>query len=97
MKRIEINEQRLDKLNNVVSSLDTELDNFEKILSQYYKLNKYYGSKEWFEDKNDYEKGKIKNIKAGVLSEDAIWDLDEKTHDLINRMDKIVKRFNENK
>ena len=95
MGRIEENEQRLDYLNTVILSLDKHLDDFEDIIHEYYTLNDYYGSKEWFKDKDDYEKGKIKNIKAGVLSEDAVWDLDEKTRDLINRMDGIVKLFNE--
>ena len=97
MGRIEENEKRLDDLNSVVLSLDKHLDDFEDVIHEYYSLNEYYGSKEWFKDKDDFETGKIKNIKAGVLSEDAIWDLDEKTRDLINRMDGIVKLFNENK
>ena len=97
MGRIEENEKRLDELNSIVISLDKHLDDFEDTIHEYYSLNEYYGSKNWFKDKEDFEKGKIKNIKAGVLSEDAVWDLNEKTKDLINRMDGIVKLFNENK
>lgn len=97
MRRIEENERRLDNLNIVIQSLDKHLADFENIIHEYHALNEYYGSKEWFKDKKDFEKGKIKNIKAGVLSEDAIWDLDEKTRDLINRMDKIVILFNKDR
>lgn len=96
MGRIEENENRLDNLNSIVLSLDKKLDDFEDSIQEYVTLNKYYGSKKWFKDKEDFEKGKIKNVKAGVLSEDAVWDLDEKTRDLINHMEKIVKQFNEN-
>ena len=97
MRRIEENEKRLDKINRVILSLDKHLDDFEDIVHDYYLLNNYYGSREWFKDKDNYEQGKIKNIKAGVLSEDAIWDLDEKTNDLINRMESIIKLFKKRK
>ncbi len=97
INRIKENEERLDKISFSISNLEKALDDFTKNINELALLNKYYGSKEWFKDKDDYEKGKIKNIKAGVLSEDAIWDLDEKTRDLINRMDGIVKLFNENR
>ena len=97
MKRIEENEKRLDKINRIILSLDKHLDDFEDIVHDYYLLNNYYGSSEWFKDKDNYEQGKIKNIKAGVLSEDAIWDLDEKTNDLINRMESIIKLFKNKK
>ena len=95
MGRIETNEKRLDSLNNVVSNLDKYLDEFEKLIPDYKSLNKYYGSKSWFKDKNDFEKGKIKDIKAGVLSEDAIWNLDENISDLINRMNEIRDKYYE--
>jgi len=94
MKRIELNENRLDKLNKIIPCLEKYLNEFKENISHYHELNKYYGSKEWFKDKDDYENGKIKNIKAGVLSEDAIWNLDENTRDLINRMDIIIKKIN---
>ncbi len=97
MKRIEDNEKRLDKLNNIISNLDKNLNDFENNLSEYFKLNKYYGSKSWFKDKEDYENGKIKNIKAGVLSEDAVWNLVENTNEIVNRMTTIIKKYNDNK
>jgi len=97
MKRISDNEKRLDKLNSIIIKLDNDLLEFEESLKDYQLLNKYYGSKKWFRDKEDFEKGKINNIKAGVLSEDAIWNLDEDMKDLINRMEIIINFFNENK
>ena len=97
MGRIEENEERLNNLNSAILNLDKHLDEFEDIIHEYYTLNEYYGSKEWLKDKEDFENGKIKNVQAGVLSEDAVWDLDEKTRDLINRMDGIVKLFNHDK
>ncbi len=95
MGRIEDNEKRLDSLNKIVLSLDKHLDDFEDVIHDYFELNKYYGSKEWLKDKEDFENGKIKNTKAGVLSEDAVWDLDERTRDLLTRMEGIIKLFEE--
>jgi len=97
MGRIDNNERRLDNLNKIVSNLDNDLNELEKSFSDYKLLNKYYGSKSWFKDKDNFEKGIIKNIKAGVLSEDAIWNLDENISDLISRMVKIINIMKENK
>ena len=91
MGRIEDNEKRLDDLNKVVLSLDKHLDDFEDIIHEYYDLNEYYGSEEWLKDKEDFESGKIKDVKAGVLSEDAVWNLDERIKDLLTRMNGIVE------
>lgn len=96
MKKIEDNEKRLDKLSKIVSKLNNNLVNFEDLIQDYYSLNEYYGSKEWFQDKDDFESGKIKNIKAGVLSEDAVWNLDENIKDLIIKMEEIIKLYKNN-
>lgn len=91
MGRIEENEKRLDTLNEIVLSLDKHLDDFEDVIHEYYTLNEYYGSEDWLKDKEDFESGKIKNVKAGVLSEDAVYDLDDRVKDLLTRMEGIVK------
>jgi hypothetical protein len=97
MGRIEDNEKRLDTLNKVVLSLDKHLDDFEDVIHEYYELNEYYGSKEWLQDKEDFENGKIKDVKAGVLSEDAVWDLDERISDLTTRMSGIIELLEKEK
>ena len=97
MGRIEDNEKRLNKLNSIVRDLDKSLMEFKDNINEYKLLNKYYGSKRWFKDKNDFEKGKIKNIKAAVLSEDAIWNLDEDIRDIIKEMEELIKIYNDNK
>ena len=97
MGRIEDNEKKLDTLNKVVLSLDKHLDDFEDVIHEYYELNEYYGSKDWFQDKEDFESGKIKDVKAGVLSEDAVWDLDERINDLTTRMSGIIELLEKEK
>lgn len=75
IKRIEENEEKLDKLSAIVSDLENALNEFEEAQKMLEELNNYYGSKDWFEDKETYEEGKIEKVKAGVLSEDAVWNL----------------------
>ncbi len=88
--RITENEKRLDKISKVVNELEKSLDAFEEIKDDLEELNKYYGSKEWLKDKDDFEKGKIKRVKAGVLSEDAVWDLDEQIAELKKKFKEIA-------
>jgi len=92
LKRIKDNEEKLNKLIKVIKQLECALDNFEDIQEDIKAVNKYYGSKNWFRDKELFEKGEIKNIKAGVLSEDAVWNANENIKELIERMENIAKR-----
>ena len=88
--RITKNEERLDKASLSVKNLENALNDFKKNKKNIEQLNKYYGSKEWFKDKDDYEQNKIPKIKAGVLSEDAIWNLNEDISNLIDEMKELV-------
>ena len=57
-------------------------------------VSKYYGSNNWYKDKDSYEKGSVPKIKAGVLSEDAVWNMLEDINDLLNEMKIILKDYN---
>ena len=94
ISRILKNEKRLDNLLKTVHDLEIALDDFEKANKDYILLNKYYGSKSWFNDKENIEAGKITNVKAGVLSEDAVWNLDEEISCLLDKMKSILKVYN---
>ena len=91
--RITKNEERLDKLLESVKKLEEALVFFEGNKKDFELLNKYYGSKSWFKDKEDYENGRIPKIKAGVLSEDAVWNLDDDVGSLIVYMQKIINDY----
>ena len=84
--RISKNETRLDNILSSIKELENALAKFKANKKDLYLLNKYYGSKAWLEDKEAYENGKIPRIKAGVLSEDAVWNLNEEIEDLIKQM-----------
>ena len=74
------------------------MDKYEKIQSKYYKLENYYGSSKWMDDFEADEAGKIPaDLKKGVLSEDAVYDLLTYHRELMARMQKAVLRSMEEK
>ena len=90
IERITKNEERLDRINECIKQMEAALSNMKDIQKDLSLLNKYYGSKNWFKDKEAYEQGKIPKIKAGVLSEDAIWNMNEEYKDLIVEMKEMI-------
>ena len=88
-KRIEENEKILDSILENIKELEKELNDFKNNKENIDKLNNYYGSKKWFKDKEIYENNKL-NIKAGVLSEDTVWNMNEDIKDLIQEMKDII-------
>ena len=51
------------------------LEKYSSIQEKYFELMSYYGGK-WRQDYEDDEAGKIpKDLKRGVLSQDAVYDL----------------------
>ncbi len=97
MNRIEKNEERFNTLFIISEKLDSVLTELEEHLDDFDKLNEYYGSKEWFKDKEEFEKGNIHDIRAGVLSEDLVWNLNEDFSDHISRMKEIIKYLEKDK
>lgn len=91
--RISKNEERLDMALSSIENLEKALEDFKKNKKDIKLLNKYYGSKAWFKDKDAFEKKKIANVKAGVLSEDAVWNMNEDISYLISEMKKIVSNY----
>lgn len=88
--RITKNEERLDSALKSIKELEIALENFKNNQKNIQMVSKYYGSKNWFKDKESYEQGKIPKIKAGVLSEDSVWNMLEDIKDLTNEMKSII-------
>ena len=55
-------------------------------------LKRYYGSKNWFKDRDNYEKDKL-TIKAFVLSEDGVWNTLDDLDTLFKEMELTVKSY----
>ena len=94
--RITKNEERLDSVLKVVKELKIALENFKENQKNIKLVSKYYGSKNWFKDKEYYEQGKISKIKAGVLSEDTVWNMLEDIKELTREMQIIINNQNNN-
>ena len=91
--RINKNEERLDSIILILKTIEKDLSIFKSNKKNIVLLNKYYGSKNWFKDKEAYENNKIEKIKAGVLSEDAVWNMNEELDSLIFEMKRIVDDY----
>ena len=76
IERITSMEQLLDECTAELAEFCTNLDKLEATLQKLRKLSAYYSSPEWMSDYDDSNSGKLpKNLKCGVLSEDAVFDL----------------------
>ncbi len=91
--RIIKNEERLDDALLCIHRINLELNKMKINQQSIQKLSKYYGSKNWFKDKQAYENGSIPKIKAGVLSEDSIWNMLDEYKEVIFEMKKIVDNY----
>lgn len=96
IERIVENEEMLDEVMDNIKKLDIEINRFKNNKKNIKLLNKYYGSKEWFKDKEMVENKKINNVKAGVLSEDMVWNMLDDIKDILKDMKDIVKEYERN-
>lgn len=91
--RIIKNEERFDNTICCIKELKSSLEKFKSNKRNLSLLKKYYGSKNWFNDKEAFEANLISNIKAGVLSEDGVWNMLDELDELINDMKNIVLEY----
>jgi len=93
IERIETNEKRLDDLTELSSELEEIVVELKVKKKDKKALSRYYGSKNWFKDKESYEENKIPKIKAGVLSEDAVWDMITDFEYHLKELKRILKDY----
>lgn len=97
-ERIKKMESYLDEAGAAIAELAEAMDRYEKTESKYYKLEDYYGSKKWMDDFEADEAGKLPDdLKRGVLSEDAVYDLIADHRALMTRLQRAVLRCMEEK
>lgn len=76
IERITHMEAILDQAEAVATALDLALDRWEELQEGFAELEAYYSGGEWMRDYDDDTAGKIpKDLKRGVLSEDAVYNL----------------------
>ena len=74
--RIRNMERRLNRASAAVKRLDAALDQWDAVQEAIATLEEYYGSDLWKQDFADDEAGLLPaDLKRGVLSEDAVWNL----------------------
>ena len=79
IKRINEMEVSMERVNKVVTVIREHLNRLGNLSSDIEKLQDYYEN-EWREDFEADERGELpKDLKRGVLSEDALFDLLEET------------------
>ena len=91
IERIKTMEQYLDRASQAVMKLSAALDDYAEAQSAIRELSAYYGSDDWKQDFADDEQGLLPNdLKRGVLSEDAVWNLLEDSRALNARMQEVL-------
>ncbi|MBO4219322.1 MAG: DUF4298 domain-containing protein [Clostridia bacterium] len=87
IQRIKDMEKELEECISATEDLNSQLDRMEAIRDGMTALFEYYGSDRWFEDRE----GELPaEVKAGVLSEDAVYDQISEVRDTAFRMIEIA-------
>ena len=73
----------LDESDATAADMERALERMDALRNGMTVLFQYYGSEDWHADR---EADKLANVKAGVLSEDAVYDLITRLRDLSFRM-----------
>ena len=91
IERITYMEQILDEATEAIPSLSEALEKYSAIQDNLQALTTYYSSKQWRQDFDDDNAGKIpQNLKRGVLSEDAVYNLLADISDLKDRLKELA-------
>ena len=69
-------ENDLNEARQAVQRFSEALEDYKAAQERIQRLAEYYGSAEWFQDLEAYERGELPgDLKCGVLSEDLIYNL----------------------
>jgi len=98
IERIEQMERILNEAVKTLEGLDHALERYESLKDDIAQLEAYYTGPQWMADYQDDCEGKLpKDLKRGVLSEDAVYDLLSTRDRLLEAMQAIGKEGIENK
>ena len=92
-ERINLMESYLDEAQIVIKAFSEVFSAYLKIQPKLREIEDYYYGEEWRKDFEDDEAGKLpQNLKRGVLSEDAIYNLLDENKELLADISSIVER-----
>ena len=87
ISRVEEYESKLDRATMVLTELEAALEEYERVKGDLDDLREYLDSGQWREDYEADERGELpEDLKRGVLTEDAIWDLLEREKEIKERL-----------
>ena len=93
IERITYMEHILDEATEAVSSLSEALEKYSAVQDKLQELAAYYSSEQWRQDFDDDSAGKIpQDLKRGVLSEDAVYNLLTNITDLKKRLKELANQ-----
>lgn len=96
IERIKYMENIFDESKNVVAELSADLERYLEIAPRMNELIEYYEGRQWLQDFVDDSLGKVpKDLKRGVLSEDAVYDLLTENVELLKKLN-LLKTDNMN-
>ena len=85
-------EEKLDSSAAAVRQLAEALDRWEAVRQELQELAVYYESPQWRQDFADDEAGRLPaELKRGVLSEDAVYNLLEEQEELLERLRELTE------
>lgn len=93
IENIQAMEKVLDDMSEIVENMEKLTKEWKKIQPSFEKLMIYYGSDNWYQDIKDYDSKKISQIKAWVLSQDAIYNLYGANRELCIDIMKVALKY----
>ncbi len=85
--RITEMEAILDKATALMDDLEKAMEEYEAYQSEISRLEAYYTGRQWKEDLAADEEGRLPaDLKRGVLSEDAVFNMLERNKELLRRI-----------
>lgn len=94
IERITKMEALLDECSASIRHFEEELKSFEAFLPKINELASYYTSRDWRADFDASSNSQLpKDLKCGVLSEDAVFDLLRNTRETALKMADLSIRF----
>ena len=94
IERVSRMEACLDGCTAAVKDLSVQLEQLDALRESMGELFRYYGSEDWYEDRDSRLP---EGVKAGVLSEDAVYDLITDVRDASFRMLELATDILKNK
>lgn len=89
MKKIDICEEKFNKIIEILNKLESDIDELSKVKDYIKEIEEYYESPQFMKDYDD----ETINNKYAILSEDGVWNMLEKLNDLQDEFNNIVEEI----